>query len=248
MIPKIIHYCWFGDNDKPEDICQYIKTWRQVLPDYEIREWNESNFSLENAPIYVKEAYSMKKYAFVSDYVRIWALMNQGGIYFDTDLEVVNRFDEYIKGKELVLGFESDQLLITAFIAAKPKHPFIVEFEKTYWSRHFLKEDGTYDDSVINYHFSKLAERWGVDLNKNEIQELYDGMIVYPIEFFCGFDIKYWHVRRTERTCTIHHMSSSWAGTKKKIYFRIIYFFQKVLGYEKYDVFKDKVIDRVRRK
>ena len=89
VIPKIIHYCWFGEKSKPNDVHEYIETWKKKLSDYKIQEWNESNFSLGNAPDYVREAYDAKKYAFVSDYVRIWALMNQGGIYFDTDLEVV---------------------------------------------------------------------------------------------------------------------------------------------------------------
>ena len=97
-IPKIIHYCWFGKGPKPELVLKCIASWEKYLPDYEIKEWNENNFDI-NSNIYCKEAYERKKYAFVSDYVRLYAVYNEGGIYFDTDLEVIKNMDVFLNNK-----------------------------------------------------------------------------------------------------------------------------------------------------
>ena len=104
MIPKIIHYCWFGKNPKPSDVLEYIETWRKFLPDYEIKEWNESNFDI-HCNRFVYEAYHIKKFAFVSDFCRLLALYNDGGIYLDTDVEMKKPFDKFLKHKAFV-GYE----------------------------------------------------------------------------------------------------------------------------------------------
>ena len=157
MIPKIIHFCWFGGNELPNDTKQYIRTWRRMLKGYKIYKWSEHNFDLSKAPEYVKEAYRLKKYAFVSDYVRIHALKKYGGVYLDTDVEVIRDFSEYLKDSDLVLGFESNRLLTTAFIASVPNHPLIDTFEKFYWSHHFIMKDGSCDMTPINDRISELA-------------------------------------------------------------------------------------------
>ena len=117
MIPKVIHFCWFGGNELPDSTKRYIGTWRKNLPDYRIIKWSEKNFDVSSAPAYVQEAYQAGKYAFVSDYVRIQALQKYGGIYFDTYVEVGKPINEYLEGRSMVLGFESDRSLTTAFIA-----------------------------------------------------------------------------------------------------------------------------------
>ena len=247
-IPHIIHYCWFGGNEKPDNIKAFIKEWKEKLPDYTFAEWNESNFSIDDAPEYVKEAYSVKKYAFVSDYARIKALCEQGGIYFDTDIALVRRFDNLLDGHEMVLGFESDRQLETAFIASTPGNKYISTFLKTYENRHFINPDGSYDMSVINKHFSDCMESFGVSLDNEEIQNIDEGaVIVYPREYFAAFDIGNWHIKPTENTYTIHHMNSSWTTSKKKLYFGVIHFLQKILGFNGYDKLKAKY-DRIKRK
>lgn len=246
-IPHIVHYCWFGGNDKPKDIEYYINGWKNKMSNYEFIEWNESNFDIENSIPYVKEAYLARKFAFVSDYVRIMALSKFGGVYFDTDIEVVRNFDELLVGRELVMGFESDLSLETAFIACTPENPYIVEFLDTYENRHFINADGSFDMSVINEHFSKLMETHGVDLCDENMRTIMNGTIaIYPRDYFAAFDIKNWHIKPTENTYTIHHMNASWSSTKKKIYFSTILFLQKVLGYKGYDKLK-MFYDRIKK-
>lgn len=247
MIPKIIHYCWFGNGgEKPVDVQNYISGWKKVLPDYDFIEWNESNFDVNSAPTYVREAYECKKYAFVSDYARIKALSEHGGVYFDTDIEVLRRFDDLLENRDMVLGFESDQSLETAFIACCKNHPFIIEFLNTYNGRKFIQEDGSYDMSVINEHFSRLAKQWGVDFDNEGFQELQDGKIaIYPRDYFAAFDIGNWHVKVTDNTYTVHHMNASWGNKSLKLYFRVIYMLQKILGYDGYDKLK-AIYDKVK--
>ena len=110
-IPKIIHYCWFGRGEKPEIVKRCINSWKENLKDYEIIEWNENNFDI-NINNYVKEAYENKKYAFVSDYVRVYALYNMGGIYFDTDVEVFKSLDEFLQ-EDSFWGFEEKDYIAT---------------------------------------------------------------------------------------------------------------------------------------
>lgn len=247
-IPHIIHYCWFGGNEKPDNIKQYIDGWKKALPEYEFMEWNESNFSLKEAPIYVKEAYQVRKYAFVSDYVRIKALKEYGGIYLDTDIEIVRTFEEVLANREMVLCFESDGSLETAFIACCKGNEHITGFCDTYMSRHFIMEDGSYDMSVINEHFSKYMEKVGVNLEDESFRLLDEGKIaVYPREYFAAFDISNWHIKPTKNTYTIHHMNSSWSSKKKKVYFSVIHCLQTVLGYNGYDKLK-AIYDKVRGK
>ncbi len=248
-IPKIIQYCWFGKGEKPADIQAYISGWKKKLPDYEFIEWNEDNFNIETAPMYVREAYSVRKFAFVSDYARIRGLCEKGGIYLDTDIEIVRNFDEYLEGRELVLGFESDKSLETAFIACNPGNELIKGFCDTYNDRKFIKPDGSYDMSVINEHFSAfLQKEIGIDLSDESLRTMQDGKIaIYPRDYFAAFDITNWHIKPTKNTCTIHHMNASWSSGKKKVYFGVIRFLQKILGTKGYDKLKG-LYDKVKKK
>ena len=238
MIPKIIHYCWFGEKPLPESTRKYIRTWEQFLPDYRIIRWSEENFNIQSAPDYVKEAYEAKKYAFVSDYVRVQKVLQYGGIYFDTDVEVIRPFEQLLQGHSMVMGFEGDQLLSTAFFACCKRHPFMEAFEKTYHTRHFLKEDGSMDLTVINVGFSRQAGEWGIDLSRNEFQETEHNIAVYPVTYFSAFDIKNWHEKPSSVTRTIHHMDASWMDKKGSIHIAVIKGLQRILGYERYDKVK----------
>lgn len=237
-IPKIIHYCWFGRGEKPEYVNTYIKGWKSILPEYQLMEWNEDNFDISKSNAYVKEAYEAGKYAFVSDYVRVQALYYRGGIYLDTDVEILKRFDKYLEDARMVLGFESEGTLLTAFIAADKEHPIMEEFMNSYETRHFMKEDGTYDTTTVNAEFSRLMERHGVKLEENVYQEPEPGIRVYPVEYFCGFDVKNWHTNIGKKTCTVHHMASSWVSKSQTVKRKVIVLLQSILGIRRYDRLK----------
>lgn len=235
-IPKIVHYCWFGNGEKPQEVQDCIASWKAKLPGYEFMEWNESNFDVAESIPYVKQAYEARKFAFVSDYARIQALYRFGGIYFDTDVEVLKPFEEYLEEKAMLLGFESERSLLTAFIAVEKGHPYIKAFLDSYESRSFLNADGSFDMTVINKGFSDLMEKKGVDLSRNEYQKLADDRIeVYPIEYFCGFDMNNWHEAVTETTYTVHHMAGSWVAGGGTVKRKIIKGLQRLIGYKNYD-------------
>lgn len=242
MIPRIIHYCWFGGNEKPDNIKRYMQSWKDMLEDYEFIEWNENNFNIDEAPNYVKEAYEARKFAFVSDYARLKALYEYGGVYLDTDVEIIKPFDELLEEKELVTGFETLNTLITAFIACNKGNRIIGEFLESYNELKFLSDDGSYDMTPINNRFTDLMVKYGLVIN-NERQSLCGGLVeIYPFVVFAGNDIENAHVKITEETCTIHRFQSSW---KKMTPMEILKFkiiiprLQKILGYDRYDKLKN---------
>lgn len=234
-IPKIVHYCWFGNPKKPKSVQKYVDNWHKMLPDYQFMEWNESNCDLEHEIDYVKEAYQSKKYAFVSDYIRIKKLYQYGGVYFDTDVKVLKRFDQYLKNAQVVLGFQGIGNLGTAFIATVSNHPLFEQFLEKYADRHFILEDGSMDQTSINVSLDPLVEERGLDLKQDTYQKLKEGIEVYPTEYFCAFDIENWHPVITEKSCTVHYMSSSWRGVKVKVKIIILRIVFMLIGTKNYD-------------
>ena len=163
-IPKIIHYCWFGGKDKPEVIKKYINSWKEKLRDYEIKEWNESNFDI-SSNIFVKQAYESGKYAFVSDYVRVYALYNYGGIYMDTDVEVKQPFSDEILGNDSFWGFEEKNYIATSTIGTKKGNKLIKRFLDSYDGKEFIKEDGEIDTLTNVAIVSNIIEGIGIRLD-----------------------------------------------------------------------------------
>lgn len=211
-IPKIIHYCWFGGNPLPEDAKRYIESWKQYCPDYKIIEWNEKNFDLESVP-YVKEAYEEKKWAFVTDYVRLHALSNIGGIYMDTDVEVLKNLDIFLDN-EGFSGFERADAIPTGIMAAEKDNPFINELLHEYDCLHFRREDGSLDLTTNVTRITRCALRHGLALNNRE-QRFYH-FTVYPKDFFCPKDYITGEILLTPDTYTIHHFSGSWHSPRQK--------------------------------
>lgn len=241
MIPKIIHYCWFGKGEKGKKIEKYINTWKEKMPDYKIIEWNETNFNIESNE-YVKKAYDLKKYAFVSDYVRLQALYNYGGIYFDTDIEVVENFDEFLEKDKNIFGFELEHKVMTGVMISMPKSNIIKEFLNYYNNKKIINEFGNIELIPNTTIFTELLLKKGLILNNKE-QEFSD-FIIYPIEFFTGFDLKNSCVLKTEDTKTIHHYNYSWSSPKLKLSVKLKRIFSKILGrnvYNKLRLFKKKL-------
>lgn len=214
-IPKVIHYCWFGGNPMPELAQKCITSWRKYFPDYEIKEWNESNFDL-NCCDYVREAYEEKKWAFVSDYARFWILYHEGGIYFDTDVEVIKPIDDILE-QGAFLGCEKDEGVAPGLgMAANPGLGVYKEILEAYNKRHFQRKNGALDMTTVVIFVSKIlmAHGWNPKAGKQKIC----GVTVYPNDYFCPMDYKTGEIQLTENTRTIHHYAASWYGqTDKKI-------------------------------
>ena len=188
LIPKIIHYCWFGKGDMPKLETECIRSWKKHLPDYEFVLWNEERFDVTKHP-YVKEAYEAKKYAFVTDYVRLYALYNYGGIYMDTDVEALKPLDPFLVHKAFI-GCESDVLLGTGTIGAESGHPWIKDLLAEYENKRFILPDGSYDTIPNTYlvaEFTKKAYGWEP---KDAYQVLKEDLHVYPFDFFCAKDLR----------------------------------------------------------
>ena len=222
MIPKVIHYCWFGGNPLPELAKKCIESWKKYCPDYEIKEWNESNFDI-NCNQYVKEAYEAKKFAFVSDFVRLYALYNEGGIYMDTDVEVIKCLDEFLK-HEAFSGFETYDTVPTGIMGCVKKHPFFNLLIGYYNNRSFIKSDGKYDMKTNVETITEYCLENGLERN-NTLQNI-NGFILYPKEYFCPKNHNTGKIHLNEDTYTIHHFAGSWLSTDEKIKNRII----RVLG------------------
>lgn len=206
-IPKIIHYCWFGRNPKLQLAEKCIKSWKRFCPDYEILEWNEDNFDVSTAPKYVRQAYEAKRWAFVTDYVRLRALTEMGGVYMDTDVEVVKPLDPYLKHQAFA-GFERLNAVQTGLLACEKGFPLFLDFMKHYDRASFLKEDGSVDITTNVEVLTNLCVSRGLVFNDK--YQVVDGLAVYPREYFCPVDFETEKLHRTRKTVTIHWFAGSW--------------------------------------
>jgi hypothetical protein len=215
MIPKIIHYCWFGTNPLPGLAQKCIESWKLYFPDYEIKEWNESNYNVHKIA-YIDEAYSAKKYAFVSDYARFDILYQYGGIYFDTDVEVIKPFDD-ILGRGGFMGIESIGKVAAGLgigcnaglgIGCNAGLGIVYQILDFYARLHFINSDETYNLHTVVEYVTEILKKNGLK-EENAIQCL-DGLTVYPIEYFCPISFKTGQMEITENTHSIHHYDGSW--------------------------------------
>lgn len=203
MIPKIIHYIWVGGKEKPVDIKRCMATWKKHLEGYKVIEWNESNFDIEQHP-FVRAAYEAKKWAYVSDYIRAYAIYNYGGIYLDTDILLLDNFDDFLNHRAFV-GFENPNYPFTAAFGAEKGHPLV-------------KDMLDYYDELDTYHFDFknnntisvsdiLINKYGCKVG-NMYQVLKEGIAVYPDTILCN---------PSEKSVSIHVFTGTWLDEKKAI-------------------------------
>lgn len=212
MIPKVIHYCWFGGNPMPNSALKCIESWKKFCPDYVIKEWNESNFDI-NCCDYIREAYESKKWAFVTDYVRLYAMVNEGGIYMDTDVEVLKPLDKFLCHKAFS-GFESSGKIPTGIMACEKEYEPFKELLSEYNNRKFIMENGDFNVTTNVAYITNLFTRYGLKLD-NSYQEV-QGFVLYPMDYFCAKSFKTGIVHITDNTYTIHHFSGSWLTDEQK--------------------------------
>jgi len=212
-IPKTIHYCWFGKGQKSELMLKCINSWKKYLPDYEIIEWNEDNFDI-NSNEYVKEAYENKKYAFVTDYVRLYVLLNYGGIYMDTDVEVIKNLDEFLLHNAFS-SFENNNYIPTGIMGAKKGNKWIKTLLEEYSDLKFVKDDGTLDltTNVIRITNTTVKE---FDLVPNNTYQDLGDVVLYTHDYFCPKDWASGEINLTPNTYTIHHFNGSWHSKKEQ--------------------------------
>jgi hypothetical protein len=229
-IPKIIHYCWFGRNPLPELALKCIESWKKYLPDYEIKVWNEDNFDVNIIP-YTAEAYKAKKYAFVSDYARFWILYKYGGLYFDTDVEVIKPMDDIIaRGPFMGCENEAGKGATTLGVApglglgVNPGLGLYKDILDYYGTVSFLHENGSYNQTTVVEHVTGILCKHGLK-DVNEIQEC-GGIFIYPKEYFCPLDYETGQLNITPNTYTIHHYMASWL-TKGQYAYKTI---EKIFG------------------
>lgn len=228
MIPKIIHYCWFGGNQLPESAKQYIATWKKYCSDYEIKEWNESNFDVTQNQ-YCQEAYEAKKWAFVSDYARLRILYDYGGIYMDTDVEVCKPLD-HLASYGFWSGFESESQIQTGTIASCRDNELLRYLLSYYDDKHFKNKDGSYDTTTNVVTISKMIKaKYAIQLN-NTLQIFGDNNAIFPFEYFCAKSTIDGKVKQTENTYTIHHFAGSWLTPYQVVRHKIKIFLVKVFG------------------
>ena len=210
MIPKIIHYCWFGGNPKPDLINSCIRSWKKYCPDYEIIEWNEDNFDV-NICRYTHEAYEAGKWAFVSDFARLYVLYNYGGIYFDTDVEVLRPIDEFLTDSAFT-GFESNDSPVTAVMGAKKNHPLFGQLLGYYKDVPFINEDGSYNMLTNTHIITDVFLEKGIKMNGRK--QIIEGMTVYPQIYFCPNNFSRIFDKPSHKSYTIHHFDQSWKSEK----------------------------------
>ena len=219
-IPKIIHYCWFGGKELPELALRCIESWQKYLPEYEIKRWDETNYDI-NSCSFIKEAYKAKKYAFVSDYARLDILYKYGGLYFDTDVEVIKPMQPIVD-KGPFMGCENsyvDGMLPLNMgvnpglgIATYKGHPFYKEILEMYKKISF---NPNHMITIVTYVTNELCKS-GLQAN-NKVQSVC-GINIYPKEFFCPIDYETGELSITPNSYSIHHYSASWHGPKEKFY------------------------------
>ena len=233
MIPKVIHYCWFGRNPLPASAQKCIASWRKFLPDYEIREWNEDNFDVNIIP-YTAQAYQARKWAFVSDYARMWILYHHGGLYFDTDVEVIAPMDDIIR-RGPFMGIEVPgapgqlpKVNPGLGLGVEPGHPIYRALLDHYANQQFLDADGNILGGTVVTHNTQVLAEHGLQPT-NDLQQV-DGIWIYPIDYFNPLDDATGRLNKTANTRSIHWYSKTWVSNYGPVRLWVTRWIHRIFG------------------
>ena len=228
-IPHIIHYCWFGRNPKPELIQKCIQSWEKYMPDWKIIEWNEDNFDVRMSA-YSSEAYEYKKWAFVSDYARFWIIAKYGGIYFDTDVELLKEIPDNILDCHAFMASESAGSVNPGLVYGSiPNHYFSKKMLEKYNLEHFLING---KPVIITVNERTTRELVSLGFIKTDDIQTVDDIVIYPKDYFCGFDLDVREYDIKPITISVHHYANSWGKISLKR--RCQNFIKKIIGVNNY--------------
>lgn len=223
MIPKVIHYCWFGSGTLPKLSKRCIASWKKYCPDYEIKRWDESNFDVNAIP-YIREAYASKKYAFVSDYARFYILYREGGIYLDTDVELLRPIDDILSAGSF-MGEESIGRCNPGLgMACEKGMPFVRQMLDYYATLSFDKEPRSH--TIVTYTSAALVKHGYIE---SSVAQAVAGFTIYPPKYFCPINYVTKERVITPHTYSVHHYAASWVTPRMRAY----EFCNRVLGIER---------------
>lgn len=256
MINKTIHYCWFGRNPKPELALKCISSWKKHCPDYEIIEWNEDNFDVSACPLYVRQAYEMKKWPFVTDYVRLKVVYDHGGVYMDTDVELKKSLDSLLE-YHAYFGFEDGKHIATGLgFGAEKGCVAVFDMMTDYDHIPFIEPDGSFDITPCpERNTSKLLL---CGMKQDNRKQILDGnILILPSDYLCPIDYLSGKKKITSNTISIHWFAESWKSEQdkqlikdirkhKKLSWKITHFLimqpkywgRKIIGAERYEKIK----------
>lgn len=236
MIPKKIHYCWFGRGEKPKLAKKCIASWKKYCPDYEIVEWNEDNFDFQAHP-YAKFCYEQKKWAFLSDYVRLVVVEHYGGIYFDTDVELLKNLDSWLL-REAFYGFENNSHVNTGQgFGSEAHHPTIKAMLEQYLKLQ-PDEQGLYQ--IIGCPILNTQGLLPLGLKLNGQYQSVGGAEIYPAEYFNPYESATGRLKKTHNTVSIHWYSASWMSRGSVFRAKLTKPFHRVFGESCFKFFKNK--------
>lgn len=217
MIPKKIHYCWFGEKPLPDSAKRCIQSWKRFCPDYSIVEWNEKNFKIKECPQYVVDAYNRKKWAFVTDYVRLQVVYEHGGIYFDTDVELLKNMDSLLK-YHAFFGFENETYISTGLgFGAECGCRLLYEMMEMYQKIPFILADGSENKKTCPVINTEIFLKHGLKQN-DKCQVLEGNIMILPSICMCPIDFETGTKRKSKKTISIHWFDASWMEKEEKEY------------------------------
>lgn len=238
-IPKVIHYCWFGRGEMPRLAEKCIKSWKEKCPDYEIICWNEDNFDLTQNE-YMRQAYEARKFAFVSDFVRLKVIYDHGGIYLDTDVELLKSLDPLLQNKAY-MGFDEKGIVATGLgFGAEKGNSILGEFLKDYEDISFILPDGSYDLTPCPDRNTRTLKELGMDLNVHS--QTFMDTVFLPQDYLCPMDYYTGKKTITKNTYSIHHYNASWTSpvTKRTT------FVKRIIGVKMYDKLYGKFLHKLK--
>lgn len=206
-IPHTIHYIWFGHGKHTRLQKKCMKSWKKYCPDYDIVLWNEDNFDISKAPLYVQQAYEAKKWAFVSDYVRLWVLYQYGGVYFDTDTEVLKDISHLLQN-EAFIAFEGSDMVTTGVMGCCKENAIVKEILDSYDSREFYNENGEINSTVTGHYATEIFLRHGLEVGGKE--QMVENWKIYPFTYFYPVKVINSNTYYTDNTCIVHWFEGTW--------------------------------------